>query len=155
MSQALNIRPVRPSDYAAWLPLWEGYNAFYGRIGSTALSADITRTTWTRFFDAYEPMHACVAESEDSGGLLGMVHYLYHRTTISVSPTCYLQDLFTIEPARGKGVGRGLINAVYERASEAGAARVYWLTHETNQVAMRLYDRIADRSGFIVFRKTL
>jgi GNAT superfamily N-acetyltransferase len=109
--------------------------------------------TWSRFFDAYEPMHALVAEG--SGGLLGLAHFLFHRSTIQIGPTCYLQDLLTAEQARGKGVARALINAVYEYAREAGSPRVYWHTHETNAVAMRLYDRVAERSGFVVYRKKL
>ena len=107
--------------------------------------------TWSRFFDAYEPVHALVAEKEAQ--LLGLVHYLFHRSTISIGPTCYLQDLFTAESARGEGVGRALIENVYKRAKAAGSARVYWQTHETNQTAMKLYDKIAERSGFVVYRK--
>jgi len=107
--------------------------------------------TWVRFFDAYEPVHALVAES--AGTLIGLTHYLFHRSTISIEPTCYLQDLFTGQAARGKGVGRALIEGVYEQAELAGARRVYWQTHETNLTAMRLYDQVADRSGFVVYRK--
>jgi GNAT superfamily N-acetyltransferase len=145
------IRPVVREDFAQWLPLWEGYNKFYGRSGPTAQPDEITKMTWARFFDAYEPVHALVAEHE--GKLIGLVHYLFHRSTISIAPTCYLQDLFTTESARGKGIGRRLINAVYEQAKLAGVARVYWLTHETNSTAMQLYDKVADRSGFVVYRK--
>jgi GNAT superfamily N-acetyltransferase len=147
------IRPVVAADLAAWTSLWEGYNAFYGRQGPTALPAETTRVTWARLLDDEEPVHALVAEC--SGRLVGLAHYLFHRSTIMVGPTCYLQDLFTAEAARGKGVGRALIEAVYERAKLAGAGRVYWQTHETNAAAMRLYDRIAERSGFVVYRKTL
>jgi GNAT superfamily N-acetyltransferase len=81
------------------------------------------------------------------------VHFLFHRSTISIQPTCYLQDLFTIEAARGKGIGRALIQEVYRRAGDAGCARVYWLTHETNTTAMKLYDQVAEKSGFVVYRK--
>jgi GNAT superfamily N-acetyltransferase len=147
------VRPVRRDDFQAWQELWDGYNAFYGRSGSTALPADVTAMTWARFFDAYEPMHALVAES--SGTLLGLTHFIYHRSTIQLSPSCYLQDLFTAGAARGRGVGRALILAVYERAKAAGSPRVYWLTHETNTVAMQLYDHVAEKSGFIVYRKAL
>jgi len=153
MSAAPTVRRVERSDLAQWLPLWEGYNKFYGRFGATALPAEVTHTTWGRFFDAYEPMHALVAESD--GRLVGLVHYLFHRSTIMLGPTCYLQDLFTSEAARGQGVGRMLIAAVYQQAKSAGAARVYWHTHETNATARRLYDRVAERSGFIVYRKDL
>jgi len=151
MPSGLSIRFVAQQDYDQWLPLWDGYNAFYGRSGPTALSPEITRRTWSRFFDAYEPMHALVAER--GGQLLGLTHYLFHRSTISIVPVCYLQDLFTAESARGKGIGRTLINAVYEQAKLAGASRVYWQTHETNHTAMQLYDKVAERSGFLVYRK--
>jgi GNAT superfamily N-acetyltransferase len=150
MSAELTIRTVRREDYAAWQKLWDGYNAFYGRSGATALPAEVTQTTWSRFFDAYEPMHALVAESSE--GMLGLTHFLYHRSTIALGPVCYLQDLFTVEAARGRGVGRALIAAVYERARAAGSSRVYWQTHESNVTAMRLYDQIAEKSGFLVYR---
>ena len=151
MPAAPIVRPVVREDYDRWLPLWDGYNAFYGRSGATALAPEITRTTWLRFFDAYEPVHALVAEQD--GQLLGLVHYLFHRATAMVELSCYLSDLFTNEAARGKGVGRALIEAVYEQARLGGSTRVYWQTHETNTVAQRLYDKVAERSGFIVYRK--
>jgi GNAT superfamily N-acetyltransferase len=151
MSDHLAIRPVTRLDYEQWLPLWNGYNAFYGRAGETALPPDITQMTWSRFFDAYEPMHALVAESE--GRLIGLTHYIFHRSTTSIQPNCYLQDLFTDEAGRGKGVGRALINGVYEAAKRAGSPRVYWLTHETNHTAMQLYDKVAEKSGFVMYRK--
>jgi GNAT superfamily N-acetyltransferase len=153
MSPDITIRPVARHDYDQWLPLWDGYNAFYGRSGLTALPLEITRTTWKRFFDDNEPVHALVAES--GGQLLGLTHYLFHRSTIMIEPTCYLQDLFTTEAARGKGVGRALINGVYEQARLAGSSRVYWLTHQTNRAAMQLYDKVAAHSGFVVYRKQL
>lgn len=151
--QDVVVRNLREADWERWLPLWEGYNAFYERVGPTALSETVTRTTWARFFDPAEPVHALVAETD--GALVGLVHYLFHRTTTSIAPTCYLNDLFTTPQTRGTGVGRALIEAVYERARQAGSARVYWLTHETNTTAMQLYDKLAEKSGFIVYRKPL
>jgi GNAT superfamily N-acetyltransferase len=153
MNPAVVIRPVQKGDFPSWKLLWDGYNTFYGRSGPTALPDEIIQTTWLRFFDAYEPMHALVAEHD--GDLLGLAHFLYHRSTIQLAPNCYMQDLFTAEVARGMGVGRALIGAVYERAAQAGCGRVYWQTHETNTVAMQLYDRLAEKSGFIVYRKLL
>jgi GNAT superfamily N-acetyltransferase len=147
------VRPVAVADFDEWKGLWDGYNAFYGRARDTALPVAVTLQTWARFFDAYEPMHALVAESE--GGLVGVAHYLYHRSTISIAPNCYLQDLFTLESARGHGIGRALIEHVYRYASDAGCPRVYWQTHETNATAMQLYDKVAEHSGFVVYRKML
>jgi GNAT superfamily N-acetyltransferase len=153
VSDRLIIRPVASADHSQWEGLWADYNSFYGRAGATALPYEITRTTWARFFDAREPIYALVAER--GGRLLGLAHYLFHRSTIMVEPTCYLQDLFTAERARGQGVGRALIESVYDRARAAGAHRVYWQTHEANLTAMRLYDQVAERSGFVIYRRQL
>jgi GNAT superfamily N-acetyltransferase len=150
---ALVVRDITADDFEAWKPLWDGYNAFYGRSGATALPVAITLSTWARFFDPGEPVYALVAERD--GQLLGLTHYLYHRSTTSIGNSCYLQDLYTVEAARGMGVGRALIEAVYERARLAGAARVYWQTHESNTTAMQLYDKVAEKSGFVVYRKPL
>ena len=147
MSVTFSIRSARPADFEQWLPLWEGYNSFYERT----VPAEVTRTTWGRFFDAYEPMHAVVAERD--GKLVGLVHYLYHRNTAMLAPVCYLQDLFTAAETRGQGVGRALIEAVYERAQAAGSPRVYWMTQEGNATARRLYDDVAEYSGFIQYRR--
>jgi GNAT superfamily N-acetyltransferase len=144
------IRGIEPADYARWLPLWDGYNAFYERAGPTALPAEITQSTWSRLLDPSESVNGLVAER--NGELVGLAHYIFHRSTILLTPTCYLQDLFTSAQARGRGVGRALIEEVYRRARTAGSTRVYWHTHESNAVARQLYDRISVLSGFIVYR---
>lgn len=148
---SFTIRSVRPEDFSAWQPLWNSYNAFYGREGTTALPPDLTRTTWSRFLDAAEPMHAMVAERD--GRLLGLAHFVFHRSTTLVTTTCYLEDLFTVNEARGQGIGRALIEAVDQRARDAGSQCVYWQTHETNATAMRLYDSVAERPGFVIYQQ--
>lgn len=153
MSGAILVRDIQQRDFTNWKILWDGYNEFYGRKDATALPELITNMTWSRFFDGYEPIHALVAER--SGQLIGLVHFLFHRTSIALRSNCYLQDLFTLEAARGQGVGRALIEEVYRRAERAGSGRVYWQTHETNTHAMKLYDKVAEKSGFIVYRKNL
>jgi GNAT superfamily N-acetyltransferase len=129
--------------------LWKGYQVFY----QVDLPAEVTELTWRRFFDGLEPVHALVAEEGED--LIGIVHYLFHRSTWMVGPNCYLQDLFTAEAARGRGVGGALIEAVCRAAGAAGASRVYWNTHETNAAARLLYDKVATRSGFIQYRREL
>jgi GNAT superfamily N-acetyltransferase len=151
ISPALSIRAVVPDDYRAWRPLWDGYNAFYGRHGDTALPEPITELTWQRFLHAAEPMYALVAEQH--GALVGLAHYLYHRSMTKVEPVCYLSDLFTAESLRGRGIGRALIEAVCAQARAAGVNRVYWQTHETNVAGRRLYDQVAAHHGFIVYSR--
>jgi GNAT superfamily N-acetyltransferase len=145
----IDIRPVRPDDYDAWRPLWDDYNAFYERVGPTALPEEVTESTWRRFFDANEPVHCIVAERD--GRVVGLCHYLYHRSTSRIEPMCYLQDLYTLAEERGHGVGRALINATYEIAKEMGCKRVYWQTHTTNTPARTLYDKVAKHFGFLVY----
>lgn len=147
------IRPVVRQDYEQWLPLWHGYNAFYGRAGATALPAIVTETTWARLFDPIEPIHALVADRD--GLLVGLTHYLFHRSTTAIEPICYLHDLFTSESVRGQGIGRALIEGVYDQARTAGSRRIYWQTQATNRTAMQLYDKVAEQSGFLVYRKAV
>jgi GNAT superfamily N-acetyltransferase len=153
VTETIVIRAAAREDYAEWKPLWDGYNAFYGREGPTTLPGEVTETTWSRFFDPTEPMHALVAQS--SGTLVGLAHYLFHRSTNQLALTCYLQDLYTAKDARGRGVGHALIEAVCERAKAAGSSRLYWHTQQGNATARRLYDRITDDCGFVVYRKAL
>jgi GNAT superfamily N-acetyltransferase len=153
MAPQVVIRSVERADFAHWQRLWEGYNTFYGRTGAMALAAEVTHSTWQRFLDPHEPMYALIAER--AGAMLGLVHFIYHRSTTQLAPVCYLEDLFTVESARGQGVARALIEAVYARARADQLHSVYWQTHESNVVAMRLYDKIAQRFGFLVYDKTL
>jgi GNAT superfamily N-acetyltransferase len=148
-TNTITVHPVRDTDYPAWLPLWSGYNAFYGREGSTALDPEITATTWRRFLDPQEPMHALVAQTQE--GLVGLAHHLHHRSTTRIELVCYLQDLFTAPEARGQGVGRALIEAVYQAAQRSGIKRVYWHTHHTNTAGRLLYDKVAKHHGFLVY----
>ena len=145
---ALAIRPLDAEDRAAWEPLWQGYLAFY----KTSVPAETTEITWNRLLDPAEPMHVLGAFDED-GRLLGIVHYIFHRSTWTPGNYCYLQDLFTIPEARGRGAGRSLIEAVYEKAKAAGASRVHWLTQDGNATARALYDQVADHPGFTQYRK--
>ena len=153
MTSDLRIRPVARGDYTAWRVLWDGYNAFYGRAGHTALAEDITAATWERFFEPAEPVRCLVAEAH--GQVVGLVHYILHRSTSRLHEVCYLQDLFTLQPWRGQGIGRQLILAVYEAARAAGCSRVYWQTQTTNAAGRALYDKVARHEGFIVYTHEL
>jgi GNAT superfamily N-acetyltransferase len=146
VGSGIAIRPVGPGERAAWEPLWNGYLTFY----ETALPKAVTDVTWARLQDPAEPMGLLGAYI--AGDLRGIVHYILHRSTWSAGGYCYLQDLFVAEAARGTGLGAALITAVYDAARTAGATRVYWLTHETNAKARSLYDKVAERSGFIQYR---
>lgn len=145
----VSIRPVEPDDFDRWLPLWAGYQRFY----EVDIPGSVTSKTWDRLLDPAEPMHGALAIV--GGRALGVAHWLYHRSTWTIGDYCYLQDLFVDSDARGFGVGRRLVDFVTADARRRGAARVHWLTHETNSDAMKLYDRIADRPGFVQYRKLI
>ena len=146
---SLAIRPLAAADCAAWEPLWQGYLAFY----KASVPPETTELTFGRLTGGAEPMGGFLAW--DGGDAIGMVNWITHRSCWTAGDYCYLQDLFAAPAARGKGVGRALIEAVYAEAASRGCSRVHWLTHETNTEAMQLYDRIAERSGFVQYRKLL
>jgi GNAT superfamily N-acetyltransferase len=141
------VRAAQPGDREAWEPLWQGYLTFY----KATLAPEITEATWRRFFDPLERLGALLAERD--GKLIGLAHYLLHRSTWAPVCYCYLEDLFVEPSVRGSGAGRALIAAVEAIAREAGASRLYWSTHETNLTAQALYNKVAERPGFVQYRK--
>jgi len=143
------IRPPTEQEYDAWLPLWRGYQAFY----KTDIAPEVSDVTWSRLLDPSEPMGAALAWQGTRA--VGLVHHIRHRSCWTIGDYLYLQDLFVSPQARGTGIGRKLIEYVYGIARDSGCARVYWLTHETNTEAMLLYDRIAERSGFVQYRRLM
>lgn len=141
------IRAMSLEERATWEELWTGYLDFY----DTKISQETKSVTWARLHDPSEPMHLLAASL--AGRVVGIVHYLYHRSCWTVGDYCYLQDLFVAAEARGKGIGSELIRRVETIARASGASRIYWLTKEDNVSARALYDKLADRSGFIQYRK--
>lgn len=146
----MHIRELAKTDFAEWEPLWQGYLRFY----ESEVPDEVTKLSFERLTAGSDHMGAFVAEDE-TPALIGMVHWLRHPSTWVPNDYCYLQDLFVAPHVRGGGVGRALIEAVYARAAEIGCNRVYWLTQETNETAMKLYDRLAEKSGFLQYRKIL
>lgn len=142
----LVVRPLEKSDHAGWRRLWTAYLEFY----KTTVSEEVYATTWQRLFEPgeFEPRGFLALVG---GKPVGLVHYLYHRTCWSTVNNCYLQDLFADASARGSGVGGALIEAVRAEAAKIGVTNVYWMTHETNETARRLYDRVARRTGFLEY----
>lgn len=143
----VTIRPLAPTDQAAWWPLWRGYQAFY----EVAIADGVSAVTWNRLLEPAEPMGGALAW--DGERAVGLVHHIRHRSCWTIGDYVYLQDLFVAEGTRGSGIGRALIEHVCDAARAQGCSRVHWLTHETNTDAMKLYDRIAERSGFVQYRK--
>ncbi|MFF7109401.1 GNAT family N-acetyltransferase [Pseudomonas sichuanensis] len=146
---SITLRPVGANDHAAWLPLWQAYLRFY----ATELPEAVSASTWQRLLDGHEPTHSALAWVD--GKAVGMVNFIYHRSNWSIEPSCYLQDLYVDSAVRGLGIGRQLIEHVYATAKADGCAKVHWLTHETNATAISLYEQVAERPGFIQFRKVL
>jgi ribosomal protein S18 acetylase RimI-like enzyme len=145
----LSIRPFEARDRSEWDGLWKEYQSFY----KTVIADQTSDATFARLLDPAVPMHGLIAE--EAGEIIGMTHCIFHFSAWTQGPYCYLQDLITKPEHRGKGAATALIEAVYAFAAAKGAARVYWLTHESNENAIRLYEKVADRPGFIQFRKML
>jgi GNAT superfamily N-acetyltransferase len=145
-NEMVEIRALTAGDHDAWTPLWQGYQTFY----KVNIAPEVSAVTWSRLLDESEPMGGALAWQ---GGLaVGMVHHIRHRSCWTIGDYMYLQDLFVSQETRGTGVGRQLIEYVYRVAQDLKCSRVHWLTHESNTEAMKLYERIAERSGFIQYR---
>ncbi|MBI6919247.1 N-acetyltransferase family protein [Pseudomonas monteilii] len=144
---SVTLRPVTAQDHAAWLALWQAYLHFY----ESELADEVSLNTWQRLLDPKEPTHSALAWVD--GKAVGMVNFIYHRTNWSIGNACYLQDLYVNGTQRGLGIGRQLIEYVYTTAKADNCSKVHWLTHETNATAISLYQQVAERSGFIQFRK--
>lgn len=145
---ALNIRALRPEDRPEWAELWCGYLAFY----KTTAPPEVYETTFSRLL-GHDPQDLNALVAEQNGRLVGLTHYLFHRHAWKIENTCYLQDLYARPETRGTGVGRALIEAVYEAADANGTPSVYWLTQDFNTTARRLYDRIGVQSPFIRYQR--
>jgi GNAT superfamily N-acetyltransferase len=144
----LNIRALRPEDRPQWADLWTGYLTYY----ESSVPAEVYDTTFARLLgDDAQDFNAFVAEQD--GQLVGLTHYLFHRHAWKVENVCYLQDLYASPETRGTGVGRALIQAVYDAADKNGTPSVYWLTQDFNEVARRLYDRIGMQTPFIKYQR--
>lgn len=144
---SVKINPLTQADEPDWRRLWGAYQRFY----EVDLSEAVYASTWSRLLDTAEPIYGAIAR-DANGDAVGLVHHIRHRTCWNTADSCYLQDLYVDERGRGTGTGRALIAHVVDAAAEYGAAYVHWLTHETNARAMRLYDHVATRSGFVQYR---
>jgi GNAT superfamily N-acetyltransferase len=146
----ITIRPLVPEDHTDWRRLWTGYLEFYG----TTVPDQVYATTFERLLgDDPQDFHGLIALAD--GLPLGIAHYLFHRHCWKVENVCYLQDLYVAPEARGTGLGRALIEAVYARADAVGAPQVYWLTQDFNTTARQLYDRVGKLTPFIRYNRPL
>ncbi|HTK01754.1 MAG TPA: GNAT family N-acetyltransferase [Bordetella sp.] len=138
------IRPIEPRDEARWRILFDGYTRFYKRVPNETL----TRHTWSRILDPRVPVHAIVAEDE-TGTVIGIANYLLHESTLTLTPVCYLQDLFVDPTVRAQGAGKQMIDWLVDEMKARQWSRLYWQTKEDNYRARGLYDKYTPHSGFV------
>lgn len=142
------VAPLQPGDRPRWTELWRQYLAFY----ETTMPPEIYDHTWARLLEGHE-LHGLAARDGDD--ILGITHFLYHPSGWTLTPVCYLQDLFTDPARRNRGAARALITAVAAHASAAGSTRLYWMTQSHNATARALYDKVAKHTGFIRYEHPL
>jgi GNAT superfamily N-acetyltransferase len=140
---SVTIRKVRPEDERRWRELWDAYTRFYEKEPSEA----VTRHTWSRILDPAFPVHAIAAEAE--GELIGIANYVTHENTSTLTPVCYLEDLFVDPNRREAGTGKQLIDWLLAETKAQGWSRLYWHTKENNYRARGLYDKYGPHSGFV------
>lgn len=141
------VRPIRPEDLDAWLPLWRGYNDFY----RNEPTEEVTKVTFERLCDGSNGLVGLVAEGDN--GLVGLAHLVFHPSTWTTGTYCYLEDLFVSREGRGSGAGLALIEGVYAEADRRGADRVYWHTQQYNAPARSLYDAVGHATSFVVYKR--
>lgn len=144
--EGMEIRPPVESDHDEWRRLWTNYLTFYEASVPEAVYAE----TWKRLHAEGDFEPRCLLAVVKTRPV-GLVHYLFHRSAWSIEGNCYLQDLFVDDEARGKDLGQVLIESVKKEAAARGVTNVYWMTHETNARARKLYDRVGRRTGFIEY----
>ena len=145
----LTIRAIEEKDKDQWLKLWAGYLEFY----KSTILPEQTELTWKRLINNELKMFGFVAENED--GVIGFTHCLFRPSTWTETDYCYLEDLFVDPNIRGKGVGRALMERVFNLAKEKKSKRIYWTTQEFNKTARVLYDSITPVSEFVQYRLPL
>lgn len=138
------IRPATANDEARWRELWAGYCTFY----EVTMSEAITAHTWQRILDAASPVH-CIVSCDAAGRMQGICHYILHDNTWTLTPVCYLEDLFVDPAVRGQQFGKALIDWLNAQMKAQGWSRIYWMTREDNACARRLYDRYTPRDAFV------
>lgn len=148
------MRPIirRPTleDRAQWEPLWKGYLVFYKEPD---FPPELTELLWQRIHDIQHPIECFLAEDQDTGELIGLVHYFPHTNTWKAAPVCYLQDLFVSNRLRSRGIGASLIQAVVDDSNARGWVHVYWQTEHDNKTARGLYDKLTGGTdGFVTYR---
>ena len=144
----IDVSPLRESDRPRWTELWRAYLQFY----HTELPPEVYEHTWRRLMAGQE-LHVLAAR--DGSEIVGITHFLFHASSWTLTPVCYLQDLFTDPARRNHGAARALIAAVAAHASEAGSKRMYWMTQDNNATARALYDKVAKHTGFIRYEYPL
>lgn len=145
----VRVRPLEPKDKPAWLELFKGYITFY----KATIADDVIETTWGRLMSGEEHVHKGFVAVGDDDVPIGIAHIIFHRSTWSPTWYCYLEDLFVDPNARGKHVGRALIDRVYAEADARKCTRTYWATQEFNYRARALYDQVATKSPFLQYRR--
>jgi GNAT superfamily N-acetyltransferase len=139
----VQIRKIAEQDYPRWFALWADYCRFYGKPPDEAVTAH----TWARLMNPTSAIFGIVAEVD--GRVVGIANCVMHENTSTLTPVCYLQDLFVDPETRAAGIGKQMIDWLLAEMKAQGWARVYWATKENNYRARGMYDKFTPHSGFL------
>lgn len=145
MSDTIIVRAPQAADEAQWMQLWAQYLEFY----NTDIPGAVTDATWARIIDNDDQTLGGLVAQSGTENVAGFLNYVIHPNTWSQAPVCYLEDLFVTADSRGRGLARAMIEHLASIGRQAGWARIYWHTARDNVSAQVLYNKLAERTGWV------
>ena len=139
------IRYLEQNDKENWEKLYNGYADFY-KVPMNTLILD---TLWNWIQDDNHIVNGICYELE--GKIVGIAHYRTMPRPIRGQYIGFLDDLFVEPDFRRKKIAQKLINHLKSLSKSNNWDGIRWITHSSNDNAKKLYDKIANNTGFELY----
>lgn len=151
MSDSITIRPATDSDIPAILGFIRAL-AKYERLEHECIATEqgLRKTLFgTRPYA--EVVFACVDDTP-----VGFALFFHNYSTFLGKPGIYLEDLFVNPEARGRGIGKRLLQWLAKTAVERDCGRLEWAVLDWNEPSIRFYKSLGAvlKSEWQIFRLT-